>query len=1008
MKSASMEMRHNKGSHNSRRTKQRQHQIYHDAKKSETHSIRINLLAKQVLKTSGILSKLPNEWFLDRNDDTVHNRDTSGSSRSFSSGTGREENNELCYVQALERVLDMDGDDESNNCDKKRRSIENKESEQSCGTLSTCTDFNSPSSFSNKNNNKSISNHAASATTMHEFNYQDSNPPQIWSPAIDSQCTNDLSLTSTKTNMMDIPLLKDMAPFSKTFYISVGQLLSFVYNDNQSILSNIHIKKLYSNGDNDERGDYNGDRETGSIAKQALLERYTLGRNVFTVRMTHVLSSLMELSVHGSGAVGNMYDPIDSDSIRKGKLTCALPKDEEDNVKSVSFLDLLLYHAEQNTNIDLDYLNDSSNQEENCNQEIHNDDEESPVYHVAFIQSLFKHYSTLPQLESHIYAIVRLYRTCSGTNINAKVQHMKSSQILQEKLESEFEFYVSTLESILGCIYSTCDVTLRQKFKLRMGHFLTSFVMGASSSTSYCGGGRIRGGISMGVENTSAAGVDSILKLLLRILRGIGYYPTKHQQEQHTDSSTMVLKSHVHLLFNVLLPLHKPSGMVLWRDQLPLIGLYHESLVKCIGCIVSLDKSLIGKVIQNLIHPDIWPFEGNDEGQKVLKLANTPKVILLLHEIDTLLGLLNICESSTNEDIPSNDNCEHISDTIVPLVIRLSSCISSDNSRASERALEFFKNHNFKALVKIHRKQVMTPLIRALCRINSGMEIPWNPTVQKMTLIVIRELQGYDNTQFELSCVEAMSKQNARRDKTRNVSRKLDIPCSIISHRHNESPTSDMMSVQKTMGSWKPPPKSSLKKSSTPPLTVTGVAPWSKHNMPQKKSQNKQPPLTVTGVAPWAVRPQSKIPNASTNPRGLRSIPYRSTKQSEHMKDNTINSFQVDTNDSDCHNKKEINALAIKRIEQFVSQLKQLNKGTYTEISDGESEWAITQMSESPLLLPTLKFHDLVFGNVLGIGSFSTVKYARQITKGKTRSFWPEFAVKVRCAREIEHFDIGF
>lgn len=33
------------------------------------------------------------------------------------------------------------------------------------------------------------------------------------------------------------------------------------------------------------------------------------------------------------------------------------------------------------------------------------------------------------------------------------------------------------------------------------------------------------------------------------------------------------------------------------------------------------------------------------------------------------------------------------------------------------------------------------------------------------------------------------------------------------------------------------------------------------------------------------------------------------------------------------------------------------------------------------MLLPTLKFHDLVFGQVLGEGAFSTVKYARHITK---------------------------
>jgi hypothetical protein len=38
-------------------------------------------------------------------------------------------------------------------------------------------------------------------------------------------------------------------------------------------------------------------------------------------------------------------------------------------------------------------------------------------------------------------------------------------------------------------------------------------------------------------------------------------------------------------------------------------------------------------------------------------------------------------------------------------------------------------------------------------------------------------------------------------------------------------------------------------------------------------------------------------------------------------------------------------------------------------------------MAATPTLLPSLKFHDLVFGNELGSGSFSTVKYARQIMR---------------------------
>ena len=52
-------------------------------------------------------------------------------------------------------------------------------------------------------------------------------------------------------------------------------------------------------------------------------------------------------------------------------------------------------------------------------------------------------------------------------------------------------------------------------------------------------------------------------------------------------------------------------------------------------------------------------------------------------------------------------------------------------------------------------------------------------------------------------------------------------------------------------------------------------------------------------------------------------------------------------------------------------------------------------LSETPTLLPNLKFHDLVFGKVLGTGSFSTVKYAKHIVRGVSPALWTEYAVKV-------------
>ena len=92
--------------------------------------------------------------------------------------------------------------------------------------------------------------------------------------------------------------------------------------------------------------------------------------------------------------------------------------------------------------------------------------------------------------------------------------------------------------------------------------------------------------------------------------------------------------------------------------------------------------------------------------------------------------------------------------------------------------------------------------------------------------------------------------------------------------------------------------------------------------------------------------------------------------------------------------------LGMKRVLRFMDELKP-PKVEGEENNDGISSWAKAQMAESPTLLPSLKFHDLVFGQNLGEGSFGSVRYARQIVKDRTRSYWPEFAVKIVSTEKI-------
>ena len=73
--------------------------------------------------------------------------------------------------------------------------------------------------------------------------------------------------------------------------------------------------------------------------------------------------------------------------------------------------------------------------------------------------------------------------------------------------------------------------------------------------------------------------------------------------------------THQSLLINNLLPLHQNNEMYEWRDQIPLIQLYHEPLVFCLMQYLERDQSLTVRVIDAVLKA--WP-----EGYQ----ANSPKV----------------------------------------------------------------------------------------------------------------------------------------------------------------------------------------------------------------------------------------------------------------------------------------------------------------------------------------------------------------------------------------------
>eukprot|EP01035_Chromulina_nebulosa_P016861 gene16861-22348_t len=222
-----------------------------------------------------------------------------------------------------------------------------------------------------------------------------------------------------------------------------------------------------------------------------------------------------------------------------------------------------------------------------------------------------------------------------------------------------------------------------------------------------------------------------------------------------------------------------------------------------------------------------------------------------------------------------------------------------------------------------------------------GGELSWNPTVNKMTALALNKLKSLCDNFDELVDIILKSPYSSMIAKAKSI----DLP--------------DIINIKPI---FRPPvPRTSFNS------TVTSINQINKVNSIQKQqatwnsSSNQPPPLTITGVAPWAQN--------------------NSNQFTSHSAMNMSNQFQ--------ESKPSI------KLSQYIKSCLPNKEDSYKELG---TDWNAEQAALTPTLLPSLKFHDLVFGKELGRGAFSIVKYARVIIKDKNRSVWPEYAVKIVSA----------
>lgn len=356
--------------------------------------------------------------------------------------------------------------------------------------------------------------------------------------------------------------------------------------------------------------------------------------------------------------------------------------------------------------------------------------------------------------------------------------------------------------------------------------------------------------------------------------------------------------------------------------------MYHKELVHCLLLFLEKDSSLAPICLEALC--GYFP---------QLHESNTPKEVLLIHEIAEVLKFIDAA------------SFEHVLPSLLRHMIRL---IGSHNAQPIQSTLQFWKDDRVANLLGSASSKIIPALLPVLLR---GGEPFWNPTVNRMTSLVLEKLEK-SNPEVFIEVAEELWGPG----KQRPAFEVPQLPPPISEPREDVGraplPPQNLASLRFNAGDWKP-----------------------------GNSGGKQPPLTATGVAPWAFKSG-----------GASSSSFGRSKAEE-----AISRAPVPASGSSTSPPEVVERSGIERVHAYCKILCPVDS---TRAGDGPS-WEAALMAETPTLLPTLKFHQLVFGaDDLGEGAFSVVRYARTIQKDKTQSQWPEYAVKVINTKTME--ELGY
>ena len=236
-------------------------------------------------------------------------------------------------------------------------------------------------------------------------------------------------------------------------------------------------------------------------------------------------------------------------------------------------------------------------------------------------------------------------------------------------------------------------------------------------------------------SRNNAKATHAILQVIICAIRGFNA-PYTHS---HTD-----------LLRHVILPLHDVEGKI--SHTVPLLSVFYQSMMEC--CVEYVQMNVL-KYTEIIIRQVLksWPPQS---------AGNSPKEILMVQEITTILETMMTAVEENNEDQKKNieknegKNSSSSSSSSSPrlplekpervlLFRRIASCLASDNSLVCQATLkmwseplvfQYFKQYALELL-----KSITVPLLTQSCN-------HWNQTVQKMSGLVLQK--SLSNTSIEI------------------------------------------------------------------------------------------------------------------------------------------------------------------------------------------------------------------------------------------------------------------